>query len=118
MASGGRWPRSLLNAVTPFSAAAVRRGRSITFERSSPKPHDFYAVDVSSDEAVKSWASVCLSSHEPPDLLINNAGVINKNARLWEVDASQFSQVVDVNLKGPANVIRILHRQWLNESAA
>ena len=70
------------------------------------KPHDFYAVDVSSDEAVKSWASVCLSAHGPPDLLINNAGVINENARLWEVSASEFSRVIDVNLKGPANVIR------------
>jgi NAD(P)-dependent dehydrogenase (short-subunit alcohol dehydrogenase family) len=70
------------------------------------KPHDFYAVDVSSDEAVKSWASVCLTTHVPPDLLINNAGVINKNARLWEIDAREFSQVIDVNLKGTANVIR------------
>src|SRR3954471_21240221 len=70
------------------------------------KPHDFYAVDVSMDESVKSWASVCLTTHSPPDLLINNAGVINKNARLWEIDAREFSEVIDVNVKGPANVIR------------
>jgi NAD(P)-dependent dehydrogenase (short-subunit alcohol dehydrogenase family) len=69
-------------------------------------PHDFYAVDVASDEAVKSWASVCLSTHGPPDLLINNAGVINRNARLWEVNARDFAAVLDINLKGPANVIR------------
>ena len=70
------------------------------------KPHDFYSVDVSMDEAVKSWASVCLSTHAPPDLLINNAGVINKNARLWEIGAREFSEVIDVNVKGTANVIR------------
>jgi len=70
------------------------------------KPHDFYAVDVSLDEAVKSWASVCLTTHAPPDLLINNAGVINKNAPLWEVSSREFSEVIDVNLKGTANVIR------------
>ena len=69
-------------------------------------PHDFYAVDVASDEAVKSWASLCLSAHGPPDLLINNAGVINRNARLWEVGEREFSSVIDVNLKGTANVIR------------
>jgi NAD(P)-dependent dehydrogenase (short-subunit alcohol dehydrogenase family) len=69
-------------------------------------PHDFYAVDVSLDESVKSWASVCLTTHAPPDLLINNAGVINKNARLWEVSAREFSEVIDVNVKGTANVIR------------
>jgi NAD(P)-dependent dehydrogenase (short-subunit alcohol dehydrogenase family) len=70
------------------------------------KPHDFYSVDVSQDEAVKSWASVCLATHAPPDLLLNNAGVINKNARLWEINGREFSDVIDVNVKGTANVIR------------
>lgn len=70
------------------------------------KPHDFYAVDVSLDDAVKSWASVCLTTHGTPDLLINNAGVINRNARLWEISAREFAEVMDVNVKGTANVIR------------
>src|SRR3569833_1546352 len=70
------------------------------------QPHDFYSVDVSLDESVKSWASVCLTTHAPPDLLINNAGVINKNARLWEIGSREFSEVIDVNVKGTANVIR------------
>ena len=69
-------------------------------------PHDFYAVDISQDDAVKSWASLCLTTHAPPDLLINNAGIINKNARLWEIGAREFSEVIDINLKGTANVIR------------
>lgn len=70
------------------------------------EPHDFYPVDVADDEAVKSWASVVLTSHGPPDLLLNNAGIINANARLWEVAAREFDAVVDTNLKGVANVIR------------
>jgi NAD(P)-dependent dehydrogenase (short-subunit alcohol dehydrogenase family) len=70
------------------------------------KPHDFYSVDVSLDESVKSWASICLTTHSPPDLLINNAGVINKNAPLWDIGAREFSEVIDVNVKGTANVIR------------
>ncbi len=41
-----------------------------------------------------------------PDLLINNAGVINANAPLWEVSAEDFSRVIDVNLAGVANLIR------------
>ena len=69
-------------------------------------PHDFYLVDVSSDSAVKSWASLVLTSHGAPDLLINNAGVINPNARLWEIEARQFDEVMNVNLRGVANVIR------------
>lgn len=69
-------------------------------------PHDFYAVDVSLDDAVKSWASRCLAAHAPPDLLINNAGIINRNASLWEISEREFSQVIDVNIKGTTNVIR------------
>lgn len=74
--------------------------------RAFGKPHDFCAVDVSSDNEVKSWASALLTSHGPPDLLLNNAGVINRNAPLWNVSAAEFNKVMDVNLKGVANVIR------------
>src|SRR5512138_3346669 len=69
-------------------------------------PHEFYMVDVASDDEVKSWASILLTSHGVPDLVLNNAGVINKNAHLWEISARDFSMVIDVNLKGMANVIR------------
>ena len=48
-------------------------------------PHDFAVVDVASDGEVKAWAGRLLSAYGPPDLVLNNAGVINKNARLWEV---------------------------------
>jgi len=70
------------------------------------KPHDFYTVDVAIDEDVKSWASLLLRTHGPPDLLLNNAGIINRNSPLWEISAREFSAVIDVNLKGTANVIR------------
>ena len=69
-------------------------------------PHDFAVVDVASDVQVKAWADRLLGSHGPPDLVLNNAGVINKNARLWEVPEREFSLVIDVNIKGIANVIR------------
>jgi NAD(P)-dependent dehydrogenase (short-subunit alcohol dehydrogenase family) len=69
-------------------------------------PHDFYAVDVASDDAVKSWASLCLTSHGPPDLVLNNAAIINKNAPLWEIGSREFSELLDINVKGVASVIR------------
>jgi NAD(P)-dependent dehydrogenase (short-subunit alcohol dehydrogenase family) len=74
--------------------------------REIPGAHDFYMVDVALDDEVKSWASLLLNSHGPPDLLLNNAGVVNKNAPLWEISAAEFSQVIDCNVKGVANVIR------------
>ena len=72
----------------------------------SGPPHDFEAVDVSADEPIAAWAKRILKSHDAPDLLLNNAGVINRNARLWEISAQEFSQVIDVNVKCIANVIR------------
>src|SRR5437867_3646843 len=69
-------------------------------------PHDFRIVDVASDLEVKEWGNSLLKSHVAPDLLLNNAGVINQNAPLWEVSTEEFSQVIDVNVKGIANIIR------------
>jgi NAD(P)-dependent dehydrogenase (short-subunit alcohol dehydrogenase family) len=69
-------------------------------------PHDFAGVDVASDDEVKAWAGRLLSSQGAPDLVLNNAGVINRNAPLWKIGAQEFSQVMDVNVKGIANVIR------------
>lgn len=68
--------------------------------------HDFSVVDVASDREVAAWSKRVLATHGVPDLLLNNAAIINRNAPLWEVSAQDFSDVVDVNLKGVANVIR------------
>ncbi len=66
----------------------------------------FSTLDVTNDQAVAQWARDVLKQFGPPDLLINNAALINKNAPLWKVDAAEFSSVIDVNIKGPANTIR------------
>jgi len=69
-------------------------------------PHQFAAVDVASDNDVSAWAAKVISQPGAPDLLINNAAIINRNAPLWRVPAQEFSNVIDVNIKGVTNVIR------------
>ena len=69
-------------------------------------PNDFCVVDVADDAEVAAWAKRVLGAHGAPDLLLNNAALINRNAPLWEVSAGEFSGVIDVNIKGVANVIR------------
>ncbi len=69
-------------------------------------PHGFACVDVADDAAVKAWAERVIRLHGAPDLLLNNAAIINRNAPLWKVPAAEFSDVIDVNIKGVANVIR------------
>jgi NAD(P)-dependent dehydrogenase (short-subunit alcohol dehydrogenase family) len=69
-------------------------------------PNDFAAVDVAQETQVEPWAARLLSTWGAPDLLINNAAVINQNAPLWQVPAEEFDRLIDVNVKGVANVIR------------
>ncbi|MCP5519560.1 MAG: SDR family NAD(P)-dependent oxidoreductase [Verrucomicrobiales bacterium] len=69
-------------------------------------PHRWEPVELTDDAAVAAWAERLLRDSGAPDLLVNNAAVINPNARLWEVSAADFGRVMDVNLKGVANVIR------------
>ena len=69
-------------------------------------PHDFAVVDVSDAAKVDLWAERVLAMHGAPDFLINNAGLMADPAPLWKVPADKFSRVIDVNIKGTANVIR------------
>ena len=69
-------------------------------------PHDFSVVDVALDNKVAIWAMGLLENDTPPDLLINNAGMMNRLAPLWEIEDREFTKIVDVNLRGVANVIR------------
>ena len=68
--------------------------------------HRFDVVDVSDHQQVESWSASLLGKLGTPDMLINSAAVINKNAPLWELSADEFSLVVDVNIKGVHNTIR------------
>ncbi|MHB8897798.1 MAG: 5-formyltetrahydrofolate cyclo-ligase [Thermoguttaceae bacterium] len=70
-----------------------------------PRPHRFDVVDVRNDAAVAQWAAAVLAEG-PVDLLVNNAAVINRNSPLWEVPQAEFDALVDINLKGTANVLR------------
>jgi NAD(P)-dependent dehydrogenase (short-subunit alcohol dehydrogenase family) len=71
-----------------------------------PAPHDFTALDVTAENRVALWAEKVLATHGAPDLLINNAALMNTPAPLWLVPAAEFNQLIDVNIKGVANVIR------------
>ena len=69
-------------------------------------PHDFMVCDVGLDAKVAIWAAKALEHESPPDILINNAGVMNPLGPLWEQSDREFTKIVDVNLRGVANVIR------------
>ncbi len=69
-------------------------------------PHRFDVVDVADDAQVTDWSRDVLSTVGPPDLLINNAAIINANAPLWNVPCDEFSRMIDINIKGMFHVLR------------
>ncbi len=71
-----------------------------------PAPHQFAAVDASSEVQVAQWADQVLKGVGTPDLLINNAALMNTPAPLWDIPADEFDALMSVNVSGVANVIR------------
>lgn len=69
-------------------------------------PHDFSVVDVSLDTKVSIWAAKVLESDSAPDLLINNAAIMNRLSPVWEQDDREFTRLVDANIRGTQNVLR------------
>ncbi len=102
--------RALVPQLVNAGCTVIGCGRSATHVAELatlfPAPHAFTAVDVTDAAAVSGWATAILASHGQPDLLINNAAVMNTPAVLWEVPAADFDRLIDVNVKGIANVIR------------
>ncbi|QIZ42289.1 SDR family oxidoreductase [Bacillus sp. RZ2MS9] len=70
------------------------------------KIHDFQVIDVSDSQQVNNWANCIFNRHTAPDLIINNASIVNQNAQLWKITAQEFENVMNVNVNGVVNVIR------------
>lgn len=69
-------------------------------------PHRWDAVDVADDQQVARWAQSVIAAGVVPDLLVNNAAIMNNPAPLWQISAAEFQSLINVNIAGTANVIR------------
>ncbi|KAL6517817.1 hypothetical protein OROMI_033518 [Orobanche minor] len=72
----------------------------------SDQPHLLMNVDVRSNSSVEELARTLVEKKAIPDIIVNNAGTINRNNRIWEVPVDEFDTVIDTNIKGTANVLR------------
>ena len=101
--------RAMAEKFVALGHTVVGCGRSavaVTELNERHPEHAFSEVDVADDAAVAEWATESIESFGVPDLVLNNAALINENANLWEVPAAEFDDVIDVNIKGTANVVR------------
>ena len=69
-------------------------------------PHSFDVADVADPVKVGIWAAKVLGFGEAPDLLINNAAIMNRPAPLWQVQPEEAKRLIDINVTGTINVIR------------
>lgn len=79
-------------------------------------PHHFTAVDIANEMQVKNWSQAISSKYDAPDLIINNAGIVHELVPLWEIEGKTFDRVIDINIKGVANVLRYFLPQMVAKS--
>lgn len=72
----------------------------------SPHNHLLLNIDVSSNDSVKEMAGIVVDKIGVPDIIVNNAGVFNGQRKIWEITKQEFDNVIDINIKGTANVLR------------
>ena len=68
--------------------------------------HLLQSMDVTKPEEVDDFAQAIEDILGTPDLLVNNAGLINRNAPMTKVSPEEFSSILAVNLGGIHNMIR------------
>ena len=88
-------------------AGCARSADEVSAMRSKyPSNCDFSVVDLASDSQAGEWINALIERWGTPDLVINNAAIINPNMPLWEVPYSDFTNLVQVNISGVFSVIR------------
>lgn len=75
-----------------------------------------YVFDVTDDKAVKSAIETIEKEVGPIDILVNNAGII-KRTPIVEMEASDFRQVIDVDLVGPFIVSKYVAKGMIERKA-
>ncbi len=102
--------RALVEKFTALGHTVIgcgRRFEAVEAVRRELDPDPYLSlVDVLDAEAVQAWALDVQDRFGPPDLLINNAGVAHENQPFWELPKEDYDRVIDINVKGPANVMR------------
>lgn len=79
-----------------------------------PRPHTLEVVDVSDADQVSAWADTVFD-YGAPDLVINNAALMNTTAVLWEVPTVEFTKLMKVNVSGTFHVIQSFVPRMIRE---
>ncbi len=75
-------------------------------QRDFGSPHCLQVVDVADDAQVQCWARRMLGEFDVPDVVINNAALMNRPGPIWSVPAAEFRQLMAVNVDGIFHMAR------------
>lgn len=85
---------------------ALNKEEIASLQQQFSSPNHFSYVDIANEDQVQAWSKNFFEQYETPDLIINNAGIVHELLPLWEIKGNVFDRVIDINIKGVANVIR------------
>jgi NAD(P)-dependent dehydrogenase (short-subunit alcohol dehydrogenase family) len=77
----------------------------------------YRCVDVRDEKSVEAFAAEVVQKLGAPDLLVNNAAIINRSAPLWELSSAEISDILDINIKGVFHMIRAFVPAMLKRNA-
>lgn len=67
--------------------------------------HFLSVVDITSSNAVNQWATEVKDTLGFPNIIINNAAVINESMPLWQVSEGEFKDCLSINVIGTFNIL-------------
>ena len=61
---------------------------------------DFYKADLKSEEQIKAVFEDVVKKYNTVHILINNGAISKFNKSIFDIETSEFEEVIDVNLRG------------------
>ncbi len=90
---------ALSNVLTADGHIVCSCGRSAK-SKSDDSCHIYEQLDIRDFNAVNLWVSDVVAKYGAPDLLINNAAIINPLNFLESIEATQIKDLIDINVTG------------------
>lgn len=90
--------KSLAKAYAKLNAIVI--GIDIVDGEFEEKNIFSYKADLKNEEQVKSVFEDLIKKHKYVHILINNGAISKFNKKIFDIEVSEFDEVIDVNLKG------------------
>ncbi|KAL4035691.1 hypothetical protein IC575_004396 [Cucumis melo] len=78
----------------------------LQLSNASPRNHLLFNLDVKSNDSIREMAHTVEKKFGSIDIIVNNAGVFHDTLKFWEIGSEMLNDVIDINIKGVANVLR------------